>query len=234
MKISQDRQGLRQERPATAGCLQAVEQRSRPFAPFALPEHCPKLRVAKCAARQDPIALPLQWSARSACSFLASAGLCGRQTTTSRRGRRWATTQSLILPTITPLPLSRRTTVLHEPFTRSSFHYSRPRTRQPAEAHDRPPSFVAAPSPAFHSRPRCSARRQRTSLTSLAVVPPVAARHEGTPPPARPPSRSLAQPVCACANMMCAVPPVDERGEGRPPSASHLHPSQGCDSHSAA
>lgn len=50
----EDLQGLRilrQQRPALAGLLQAVEQRTRPFAPFALPEHCPKHWVAKCGAR---------------------------------------------------------------------------------------------------------------------------------------------------------------------------------------
>ena len=151
-KIYQDRQGLRQQRPATVGCLQAAEQRGSPFALFAQPEHCPKLRVAKCASTPGSIALPLQWSARSACSFLASAL---RSVITKRRHLALAAVgarTSLILPPTAPLPLIARTTILHEP--RSAAHFTiRPRTRPSAgAAHDRPPSFAAAPSPALHSR----------------------------------------------------------------------------------
>jgi hypothetical protein len=114
--------------------------------------------------RQDPSALPLQWSARSACPFLASAQ---RSVITKRRHLALAAVgarTSLIPRPTAPPPLIARTTVLHEP--RSAAHFTiRPRTRPSAGAHDRPPSLAAAPSPALHSRPRCSARRQRTSLT---------------------------------------------------------------------
>lgn len=102
--------------------------------------------------RQDPIALPLQWSARSACSFLASAL---RSVITKRQHLSLAAVgarTSLILPPTAPPPLIARTTVLREPLTAAHFTIC-PRTRPSAGAHDRPPSFIAAPSPALQPTP---------------------------------------------------------------------------------
>lgn len=94
-KIAQDRQGLRRQRPATAGCLQAAEQRGSPFAPFAQPEHCPKLRVAKCASTPGSqcLAVAVERPQRLPISCFCAA-LCDHQTTTSRPGRRWCSNVS--------------------------------------------------------------------------------------------------------------------------------------------
>ena len=137
--------------PATAKtstCWVALGRRAAdtPIRPLYTAEHCPKHWDAECSARQDPSALPSQWSACGACSFLASAGFCDHQTTTSRLGRRWAR-QSLIHRL---QPRCRRSAGARPFFTsHCSFHY-RPSPHTPAAgAYDRPPSFAAALSSAF-------------------------------------------------------------------------------------
>lgn len=107
--------------------------------------------------RRDPIALPLQWSARSACSFLASAL---RSVIAKRRHLALAAVGArtpLTLPPTAPPLLIARTTVFHEP--RSAAHFTiRPRTRPSAgAAHDRPRLSLLLPVlPFTHAAVQCA------------------------------------------------------------------------------
>lgn len=137
---------LRQQSPAAAGVpsgRRAAEQPIRPLCTARALPNTPGCQVL-CAPGSHCLAVAVERPRRLLISCFCAAR-CDHQTTTSRPGPRLC--QKTVSNTTTP-PLSRRTTVLHEPLTRSSFQHPRPRTRQPARRNPRSPGVLGCLAPA--------------------------------------------------------------------------------------